>query len=54
LITGSNGNYDAGKISQKLTRETNQEIRMKAAETAEQNYWNHQITRLEKILCRKV
>lgn len=54
LITGSNSNYDAGKIMQKLTIETNQEIRLKASETAKEYCWDNQVVYLENLLCRKV
>ncbi len=53
IITGSSCNYDAGKITQKLSMESNQNIRLHAIQTALQNSWHKQIERLEKILCRK-
>ena len=45
--------YDACIIFKKLTQSANQKIRINASETAKQNLWNSQVTRLEKVLCRK-
>lgn len=53
LITGSDIDYDAGSILKKLTQSTNQKVRINASETAKQNLWSLQVTRLEKILCKK-
>ncbi len=53
LITGSNGNYDAGKINQKINLSANREIREAAIATAGHYNWDQQITRLENTLCRK-
>lgn len=53
LTTGLDIDYDAGIIFKKLTQSANQKIRINASETAKQNLWNSQVTRLEKVLCRK-
>ena len=53
LITGSDIDYDAGRIVTKLTQSSNRNIRINASETAKQNPWSLQVTRLEKILCTK-
>jgi len=53
LITGADASYDAVKIIQKISRGSLATVRKKAVKTARQNSWDHQIERLENLLCRK-
>jgi glycosyltransferase involved in cell wall biosynthesis len=51
LISGTFCASDAEKILQNLAIDKQRAVRLHAAETAAQNEWRDQITRLETILC---